>query len=76
LGEFGDHFIFRAFVAITGLGALNPTEAMYMRPAGDGDGLFEGDALSRLSLSGPIPVDAFWSLTMYESIGDGRFFLT
>jgi len=76
LGEFGDHFIFRAFVAITGLGVLNPTEAMYMRPAGDGDGLFEGDALSRLSLSGPIPVDAFWSLTMYESIGDGRFFLT
>ena len=76
LGEFGDHFIFRAIVAITGLGALNPAEAMYMRPAGDGDGLFEGDGLYRLSLPGPIPADAFWSLTMYESIGDGRFFLT
>jgi hypothetical protein len=76
LGEFGENFIFRAIVAITGLGALNPAEAMYMRPAGDGDGLFEGDGLYRLSLSGPIPVDAFWSLTMYESIGDGRFFLT
>ena len=76
LGEFGDQFIFRAIVAITGLGALNPAEAMYMRPAGDGDGLFEGDGLYRLSLSRPIPVDAFWSLTMYESVGDGRFFLT
>jgi hypothetical protein len=76
LGEFGDHFIFRAIVAITGLGALNPAEAMYMRPAGDGDGLFEGDGLYRLSLPKPIPADAFWSLTMYESIGDGRFFLT
>jgi hypothetical protein len=76
LGEFGDHFIFRAIVAITGLGALNPAEAMYMRPAGDGDGLFEGDGLYRLSLPGPIPADAFWSLTMYESIGDGQFFLT
>jgi len=76
LGEFGDHFIFRAIVAITGLGALNPAEAMYMRPAGDGDGLFEGDGLYRLTLPGPIPVDAFWSLTMYESVGDGRFFLT
>jgi hypothetical protein len=76
LGEFGDHFIFRAIVAVTGLGALNPAEAMYMRPAGDGDGLFEGDGLYRLSLPGPIPADAFWSLTMYESTGDGRFFLT
>jgi hypothetical protein len=76
LGEFGNHFIFRAIVATTGLGALKPAEAMYMRPAGDRDGLFEGDGLYRLSLPGPIPVDAFWSLTMYESIGDGRFFLT
>jgi len=76
LGEFGDHFIFRAIVAVTGLGALNPAEAMYMRAAGDGDGLFEGDGLYRLSLPGPIPADAFWSLTMYESTGDGRFFLT
>lgn len=76
LGEFADHFIFRAIVAASGLGTLTPAEAMYLRPAGDGNGLFNGDGLYRLSLPGPIPVDAFWSLTMYASQGDGRFFLT
>jgi hypothetical protein len=49
---------------------------MYMRAAGDGDGLFEGDGAYRLSLPGPIPTDAFWSLTMYEPIEDGRFSLS
>jgi hypothetical protein len=76
LGEYADDFVFRAIVAMVGLGALNPAEAMYMRPAGDGGGLFTGDGLYRLSLPGPLPVDAFWSLTMYEPTGDGRFFLT
>jgi hypothetical protein len=76
LGEFGDDFVFRAIVAITGLAALIPAEAMYLRPAGDGDGLFNGDGSYRLSLAQPIPVDAFWSLTMYEAMDDGRFFLT
>jgi hypothetical protein len=75
LGEYGDDFAFRAIVATTGLGALNPGEAMYMRSAGDGHGLFEGDGLYRLSLTEPIPVDAFWSLTMYEALPDGHFFL-
>jgi hypothetical protein len=76
LGEYHDNFNFRAMVAVAGLGALNPSEAMYMRSAGDGQGLFEGDGLYRLSLSAPIPVDAFWSLTMYQALPDGRFFLT
>ena len=76
LGHYGDNFVFRAIVAATGIGALTPAEAMYLRPAGDGQGLFNGDGLYRLGLSRPIPVDAFWSLTMYESTGDGRFFLT
>jgi hypothetical protein len=76
LGEYGDDFIFRAIVATAGLGALNPSEAMYMRSAGDGRGLFEGEGLYRFSLPGPIPVDAFWSLTLYEATSDGRFFLT
>jgi hypothetical protein len=76
LGEFGDHFVFRAIVAITGIGALTPAEAMYLRAEGDGNGLFNGDGLYRLSLPRPLPVDAFWSLTMYQAMGDGRFFLT
>jgi hypothetical protein len=76
LGEYGDDFVFRAMVAVIGLGALKPSEAMYMRSAGDGHGLFEGDDLYRLSLLEPIPVDAFWSLTMYEALPDGHIFLT
>jgi hypothetical protein len=76
LGEYGDNIVFRATVAVAGLGALTPAEAMYLRPAGDGQGLFNGDGLYRLSLPRPIPVDAFWSLTMYEAAEDGRWFLT
>jgi hypothetical protein len=75
LGEYGENFVFRAIVAITGLAALSPSEAMYMSPAGDGRGLFNGDGLYRLSLPRPIPVDGFWSLTMYQSMDDGGFFL-
>jgi hypothetical protein len=77
LGNFGDDFLYRAIVAVQGLAALPPEEAMYMRPAGDrGDGLFEGNGLYRLSLPQAIPVDGFWSLTMYEATTGGQFFLT
>ena len=76
LGAYGDNIVSRAIAADAGLGALIPAEAMYLRPAGDGLGLFNGDGLYRLSLFRPIPVDAFWSLTMYEVAEDGRYFLT
>jgi hypothetical protein len=77
LGSYGDNFMFRAAVAIAGLGALPREEAMYMRAAGDdGRGLFHGDGLYRLRLSRPVPVKAFWSLTMYEATSDGQFFFT
>jgi hypothetical protein len=76
LGAYGDDFVFRAVVATSGLGALRPSEAMYMRSAGDGHGLFEGDGLYRLSLRELVPVAGFWSLTLYEALPDGRLFLT
>lgn len=77
LGDFGDNFRYRALVAVGGLGALKVQEAMYMRPAGDtGRTLFQGDQTWRLSLPAALPVDAFWSLTMYEATSDGQFFLT
>jgi hypothetical protein len=75
LGRYGDNFMFRAAVAVVGLGALPREEAMYMRAAGDdGTGLFHGDGLYRLHLSRPVPVKGFWSLTMYEATSDGQFF--
>lgn len=77
LGDYGQDYIYRAIVAIAGLGALTPPEAMYMKAQGeDGNGLFNGDGPYRLTLPGKVPVEAFWSLTMYEATADGQFFLT
>ncbi|MEY4249210.1 MAG: hypothetical protein RJA87_843 [Pseudomonadota bacterium] len=77
LGLFGQDYAYRAIVALVGLGALVPEEAMYMNPASpDGTGEFTGDGVYRLSLPKDPPVDAFWSLTMYEIDGQKQKFLT
>ncbi|HEX7760870.1 MAG TPA: DUF1254 domain-containing protein [Caulobacteraceae bacterium] len=76
LGDFGQDYALRAAVAIAGLAALPPVEAMYMRPlAPDGRAVFEGGRY-RLRLPAALPVDGFWSLTMYEATAQGQFFLT
>jgi hypothetical protein len=77
LGDYGQDYIYRAIVALMGLGALPVAEAMYMKAAGDdGAGLFTGDGLYRLSLPADMPLDGFWSLSMYEATADGQFFFT
>ena len=77
LGDYGQDYIYRAIVALMGLGALPVAEAMYMKAAGDdGAGLFTGDGLYRLSLPAQMPLDGFWSLSMYEATDDGQFFFT
>ncbi|WP_340644963.1 DUF1254 domain-containing protein [Phenylobacterium sp.] len=77
LGQFGDSYRFRAAVAVQGLGALEVAEAMYMRAQSEeGSWAFNGDGLYCLSLAKPVPIDGFWSLTMYEATDDGQFFLT
>lgn len=77
LGDYGQDYIYRAIVALAGLGALPPAEAMYMKAAGDnGAGLFTGDGLYRLSLPAQMPLDSFWSLSMYEATDDGQYFFT
>ncbi|MBS0408840.1 MAG: DUF1254 domain-containing protein [Proteobacteria bacterium] len=76
IGDYGQDYALRAAVALGGLAALPPVEAMYMRPAApDGRMVFEGGRW-RLRLPGPLPVDGFWSLTMYEATDQGQFFLT
>lgn len=77
IGYFGQDYAFRAAVALGGLAALTPPEAMYLRPVGDGG---QGNLLNgayRLSFApGRLPpVDSFWSITMYEATPDGQFFL-
>jgi hypothetical protein len=76
LGDFGDDFRYRAVVAVAAIAALVPAEAMYLRAQGEEGILFHGDGLYRLSLPAALPVNAFWSLTMYEATVDGQFFFT
>lgn len=75
LGIFGQDYLYRALVALSGLAALPVVEAMYLRAEGERDGAYWGDDLYRLSIPARMPVDAFWSLSMYEITPDGqRFF--
>ncbi|MET3666300.1 DUF1254 domain-containing protein [Caulobacter sp. 1776] len=77
LGDYGQDYLYRGIVALQGLGALPVAEAMYMKAAGDdGTGTFTGDGLYRLSLPAQLPLDGFWSLSMYEATPDGQFFFT
>lgn len=77
LGDYGQDYIYRAIVALQGLGALPVAEALYMKAAGDdGAGTFTGDGPYRLTLPAQLPLDGFWSLSMYEATADGQFFFT
>ena len=80
VGDFGQDYGFRAAVALVGLAALPNAEAMYMRPVSD-DGLsttMDGDVAYCLHFEKDKfpPVDAFWSLTMYEVTEENQAFLT
>jgi hypothetical protein len=76
LGNFGTNYALRAAVALGGLAALEPIEAAYASRRTDA----RGEALTgqrRYRLRVPpqgLPIDAFWSLTMYEATRDGRLF--
>jgi hypothetical protein len=77
LGNFGEDYVYRAIVAVGGLAALPPAEAMYMRAEGEGgSGRYDGRKPWRLHFAagGLPPVDAFWSLSLYEATADGRYF--
>ena len=78
IGYFGQDYLFRAGVALGGLAALTPPEATYLRPVGDKGAGTPLNGSYRLSFAaGKLPpVNAFWSLTMYEATPDGQFFLT
>lgn len=74
LGDFGVDYPYRAAVALGGLAALPPKEAMYMSAVGDGPGgTFDGRRAWRLDLP-RLPVDAFWSLSLYEPAPQGGLY--
>jgi hypothetical protein len=76
LGDFGTAYAQRAAVALAGLGALPPDEAVYAGRTHDDDGEpLDGRHAYRLDVPPEgIPADAFWSLSMYEQTRDGRRF--
>ena len=77
VGEFGRKDKLRAAVALGGLAALGEKEAMYFHANLDPNGeRLSGEHRYRWRIPpGGVPADAFWSLTMYETFPDGRFFL-
>lgn len=77
LGVFEQDYDLRAVIALGALAALPPVEAMYMRSVGDLPGaLHDGRKAWRLHFpkTAPLPVDSFWSLSLYEATDDGQFF--
>lgn len=77
LGDFGQDYDLRGTVALGGLAALPPAEAMYLQGEGPLPGkLFDGARNWRLHFpaDGHLPVDSFWSLSLYEATDDGQFF--
>lgn len=75
MGNFATKDLYRAQVALGGLGALPPEEAIYLSNRTDAAGApLEGTKSYRLTIPAGVPVDAFWSLSLYEIALDGRLF--
>jgi len=74
IGNFGTDYDVRAAVALVGLMALPQEEAFYTNAFKDAQGkAFDGAHRYRLHLPpGGVPVDAFWSLSLYSAEADGR----
>ncbi len=70
LGNYGTDYLWRAVVALVGLGANLPEDAVYPRATKDADGQpFNGANRYEIRFAkGQLPpVSAFWSITMYNS---------
>ncbi len=77
LGNYGQNYLLRARVAMHGLAALPRQEAMYMHPVTPEGRRFSVGAWRLTFPPDQLPpVDAFWSLTMYEATSQRQHFLT
>jgi len=78
LGDYGQNYVLRARVALHGLAALPRQEAMYMHPVTPEGRMRFSVGAWRLNFppNQLPPVDAFWSLTMYEATTQYQHFLT
>lgn len=72
LGDYGTNYQTRAFVAVGGLGANLPEDAIYPSTSVDADGKQLNGAnnyVMHFEKGQTPPVNAFWSLTMYDPKG-------
>lgn len=72
MGVYGNYYLKRAIVAMVGLGANQPDDAIYPVAIADADGdpiLAERNYVLRFEKDELPPVNAFWSLTMYDAAG-------
>ena len=72
MGVYGNYYLKRAIVAMVGLGANQPEDAIYPLNIADIDGKpMEGQSQYILHFSKDQlpPVEAFWSITMYNAEG-------
>lgn len=74
IGNFGSNYPLRASVALGGLGALEPIEAMYFVKYKDQDDTpLTGTRDFILTIPpGGIPTGSFWSFTMYSYTSEGK----
>ena len=72
MGVYGNLYLQRAIVTMVGLGANPPDDAIYPLNIGDADGQpLDGnhDYVLHFDAGQLPPVDAFWSVTMYDAEG-------
>jgi hypothetical protein len=72
MGVYGTYYLKRAIIAQQGLGANLPEDAIYPLNLGDEDGKpLDGASkyVIRFAKDAFPPVDAFWSITLYDSDG-------
>jgi hypothetical protein len=72
MGVYGNYYLKRAIVALAGLGANQPEDAVYPLNIADADGkpvTGENKYVLHFSKAELPPVDAFWSVTMYDAEG-------
>lgn len=72
MGVYGNYYLKRAIVAMVGLGANQPEDAIYPLNVSDSDGKPMSGAnnyVMHFKKTELPPVDAFWSLTMYDAEG-------
>jgi hypothetical protein len=72
MGVYGNYYLKRAIVAMVGLGANQPEDAIYPLNVSDRDGEpLDGanDYVLHFAQADLPPVEAFWSVTMYDADG-------